>query len=94
MKKMIDNNLPFTEIKKGYSKIRIFDETIDEIELKWHRDQEDRKITILESKGWKFQMDDSLPVDLNEGDEIFISKEAYHRVIKGEGHLKIKVEFL
>lgn len=91
---MIYNNLPFTEIKKGYSKIRIFDETIDEIELKWHRDQEDRKITILESKGWKFQMDDLLPVDLNEGDVIFISKETYHRVIKGEGFLKIKVEFI
>jgi hypothetical protein len=88
------NNLPFTEIKKGYSKIRIFDETIDEIELKWHRDQEDRKITILESKGWKFQMDNCLPVELNQGDEIFIKKETYHRVIKGLGELKIKVEFL
>lgn len=87
--------LPFKEIKKGKGniKIRTFDSNIDEFELKWHRDREDRKVTIIESNGWKYQEDNKLPVNLKEGDVIFIPKETFHRVIKGNGDLKIKVEF-
>ena len=64
--------------------IREFDGNIDPIELMWHRDKEDRLVTILESNGWKFQMDNELPKELNEGDQIFIPKDTFHRVIKGE----------
>lgn len=90
---MVDiGDLPFEQIEIGNSKIRVFDSNVDEHELKWHRDQEDRKITILESNGWEFQMDNNLPTKLKEGDKIFIPKDTYHRVIKGNGNLKIKVE--
>ena len=87
-------DLPFLQIDNGDSKIRIFDSEIDEHELMWHRDKEDRIVTIIESKNWKFQTDNKLPITLNEGDEIFIPKETFHRVIKGDGELKIKVKLI
>jgi len=87
-------DLPFSQIESNNKKIRTFDESIDEIELKWHRDKETRKVRILESNNWKFQMDNQLPLTLKKGDIIHIPKETYHRVIKGEGNLVIEVEFL
>ena len=44
--------------------IRTFSESVDEMELIWHRDREDRKITIIEGRDWKLQMDNELPVSL------------------------------
>ena len=58
----------------------------------WHRDKEDRKIVVLESSpGWKFQMDNCLPVDLYLGKVITIPKEAFHRLIGAPGKLKIRI---
>lgn len=64
--------------------IRIFLYTVDEEDLVWHRDKEDRTIYVLESVGWKFQFDDSLPVEMNNGDEFHIPKMVYHRIIKSK----------
>ena len=73
--------------------IREFNENIDPIELLWHRDDEDRAIKILEvGKGWKIQFDDQLPFDLEPEMRIFILRHMWHRVIKGEGKLKIQIE--
>lgn len=83
---------PFTEIKRGKVLIREFSQDVDKMELIWHRDREDRTITILESKGWKLQMDNTLPVVLEEGKSYSIPKNTYHRVIKGEGRLIIELE--
>ena len=69
--------------------IREFDETIDPIELMWHRDNEDRIVEALESTDWLLQLDDSLPIILNK--PIFIPKHMYHRVIKGTGNLLVKI---
>jgi quercetin dioxygenase-like cupin family protein len=83
---------PFTETKKGKVLIREFSQDVDKMELIWHRDKEDRTITILESKGWKLQMDNTLPVVLEEGKSYNIPKNTYHRVIKGEGKLILELE--
>jgi quercetin dioxygenase-like cupin family protein len=72
--------------------IREFNENIDPIELKWHRDLEDRTITVLEGNGWYFQRDNELPLELEEGVHIFIPKMEWHRIIKGNTTLKIKIE--
>jgi quercetin dioxygenase-like cupin family protein len=72
--------------------IREFNENIDPIELKWHRDLEDRTVTVLEGNGWYFQRDNELPLELKEGVNIFIPKLEWHRVIKGTTPLKIKIE--
>ena len=85
------SDLPFDqEIKEGY-KFRTFNQNTKSEEFKWHFDDRDREVTILESNGWKIQMDDKIPMTLNEGDIIFIPKGEYHRVIKGDGNIKIKI---
>ena len=71
--------------------IRTFSSDVDEMDLIWHRDDEDREIEILEGTGWQFQRDNELPLELKEGDRIFIPRHQVHRVIKGETNLKIKI---
>jgi quercetin dioxygenase-like cupin family protein len=86
------NELPF--IQENISdtiKIRTFTEDTDSGELMWHRDRENRLVEILESNGWKYQSDNSLPIEMKKGDKIFIPKGEYHRVIKGDGDLVIRV---
>jgi len=72
--------------------IREFNENVNPIELKWHRDREDREITVLEGEGWFYQQDNSLPVELKQGFIIFIPKYTWHRVIKGNTNLKLKIQ--
>lgn len=84
--------LPFEEkIINENTVLREFKNSSVSDEQMWHRDAENRVVTVLESGGWSFQSDNSLPQLLNEGDEIFIPKETWHRVIQGEGVLKVKV---
>lgn len=84
---------PYSDLKQSDKVIiREFDENIDPIELKWHRDLSDRTITVLEGNGWYFQQDNGLPVELKEGVRIFMPKMKWHRVIKGNTTLKIKIE--
>lgn len=72
--------------------VREFSEDIDPIELLWHRDLQKRTVTVLEGKGWYFQKDNELPVELKEGARIFINALEWHRVIKGNTPLVIKIE--
>ena len=73
------------------SNVRTFSKDVDEMDLIWHRDDEDRNIEVLEGKGWFFQRDNELPLELKEGDRIFIPRHQVHRVIKGETDLKISI---
>ena len=68
--------------------IRIFDDNIDPIELKWHRDLENRIIISIEKTDWLFQFDNELPINI---DVIYIPKLIWHRLIKGNGCLKLKI---
>ena len=70
---------------------RIFSESVDTDELKWHRDQYDRTVFVESGKGWKLQMDEELPQDLQEGQKYFIPKKTFHRVIKGTGDLRMTI---
>jgi hypothetical protein len=87
-----DDELPFKEVNENGIKKRVFKESTDNHELKWHFDLNDRKVKIVKSNGWMFQMDNQLPVRLNEGDVISIPKGMYHRVIKGKGDLIVKIK--
>ena len=73
------------------SNIRTFSKDVNTMDLIWHMDDEDRNIEVLEGKGWKFQRDDELPLELTEGIRIFIPRHQVHRVIKGTTDLKIKI---
>ena len=84
---------PYTniEVTDDYI-IREFDENIDPIELKWHRDNESRIVEIIGKTNWKIQLDNQLPTSMN--DPIFIERHQWHRVIKGTGTLLLKINKL
>lgn len=72
--------------------IREFDQNIDPHELMWHRDLQDRTITVLEGEGWLFQMDNELPIELTQGTSLFIPRLNWHRIIKGISLLILRIE--
>ena len=72
--------------------IRTFSADVDEMELIWHEDRENRVIKVLEGNGWKFQFDEELPIEMTDGLSISIFEGRIHRIIKGEGPLKIKLQ--
>lgn len=71
---------------------RVFDEQVDNSELIWHKDKEDRVIYVIESNSWKIQYDNQLPIDLVNGNTYYVKKENYHRVHKGKGNLVIEIQ--
>ena len=76
------------------SKIRVFKSNVDSGELQWHRDREDRLVEVMEGNGWKFQLDNQLPINLTEGQVLLIPQGTYHRIFKGNNDLKIKIDFI
>lgn len=84
-------NLPFQQEKLSDKEvIRLFSEFIDEEDLKWHFDEEDRIVEALEPTDWLIQFDNQLP-QLIEG-KVEIPAGVYHRVIKGKKDFKIKIK--
>jgi len=82
---------PFEQETIGNIKLRTFFPDIDDEELKWHRDRENRLVEILEGNDWYLQMDNELPIKLIVGEKYYIPEGVYHRVIKGNGVLKILI---
>lgn len=81
---------PYKEIKiKENTFIREFKESTNSSEFIWHKDKEDRIIEALEETNWLFQIDNKLPIKIEN--KIFIPKETFHRIIKGDNDLKIKL---
>lgn len=70
--------------------VRTFSKNVNEEELIWHKDRQNRTLHILSGLNWKIQLEDKLPLDLEMGKEYYIPKLTYHRVIKGEGDLVIR----
>ena len=85
-------DFPFLQLKlsEGHM-IRGFSKTVDASELVWHMDEQDRTIKVLDSDSWYLQMDNNLPVLLEEGKTYEIPKMTYHRVIKGDSDLVIEI---
>jgi len=71
--------------------IRTFSADVDEMDLIWHTDKENRFIKVLEGNGWQFQYDEELPFEMTEGLGFPVMKGQIHRVIKGLGPLKIEL---
>jgi hypothetical protein len=93
-KKSKTEELPFDEVNEGTNKVRVFSEQTNSDEFKWHRDREDRLITIIEGNGWGIQIDNELPKQLEVGKQYIIPEGVYHRVIKGNGNLKVSIQFI
>ena len=71
--------------------LRGFSQDVDQSHLAWHRDREDRKIIVVEGRGWKFQRDNHLPESISAGDTISISAGEYHRLLKGDTDLIVTI---
>jgi len=89
-----DSELPFMQEEYNGVKKRSFSKNVDDHELKWHFDEQDRKVKIVKSNGWMLQFDDELPKKLVEGQVVFIPKGKYHRVLKGDGDLVVEIKEL
>jgi hypothetical protein len=87
-------NLPFKEEQQEDYYIRTFSSVLNETELKWHFDEEDRVVICEHDTDWMFQMDDELPIQIKKNTPIFIHEGTYHRIIKGTGDLIVKVKKL
>ena len=86
-----NKKLPFDEEVGKNCVIRTFDNSLNENELVWHKDKEDRVIFPLHESDWKIQLDNDIPKELNPDNPIFIESKKFHRLIKGKGDLKVKV---
>lgn len=84
--------LPFQETKLSNNEfIRVFSQDTDSGEFMWHRDYENRIVESIGDTDWMIQIDNELPKVI---DKVFIPMGVYHRVIKGTGDLKIKLQKL
>ena len=72
--------------------IRKFDHDVESEELVWHRDVNDREIIVLEGSGWAFQRDNEMPFIINTNSKFKINAMTYHRLIRGNTSLIIKIK--
>ena len=88
-----NSDLPFEENQISESSfIRKFSVKTSDDEFIWHRDREDRFIKVIDGEGWLIQLDNNLPLELSQGMEVFIKKGEWHRVIKGNSNLILKIK--
>ena len=71
--------------------IRVFESQQDGTEFVWHRDKEDRLVEVVSGDGWKFQYDDNVPFDLQRGMRLEIDAYSYHRILKGNNTLVLRI---
>ena len=84
-------DFPFQQKINGDTIIRTFSPDIDSDELVWHKDLRHRVVTIIESGGWSFQREDELPIKLQNEQVLFIPKDSWHRVIRGNSELVVEI---
>ena len=49
----------------------------DDENFVWHRDAENRRVTLIEGNNWYLQMANTLPKLLKKDEEVFIEKEKF-----------------
>lgn len=83
---------PFEQTSSGGKLIRKFSADTNPEELVWHRDRNDRYVTVTEGKDWYIQLDNQLPIKLVEGHVYYIPAHNYHRIIKGSTCLVLEIK--
>ena len=89
---MTEHATVYREIKMKNASLRVFDAEIEEDESTFYRDRKKRKIEVLESGNWKLQLDNNRPILLEKGMTYTIPKMVYHRVIKGQYDLVLRIQ--
>jgi hypothetical protein len=94
-----ESDLPFEEkkikenIEKNSTSIRKFFKNLTETDLKWHTDDEDRVIKLMEGNDWFLQLEDQLPKKIEKGKQYKIPKGVYHRLLRvGNSDLVLEVQ--
>ena len=72
-------------------KTRVVKKSVQKDQLLWHTDKKDREIKVIWGTGWKLQMDNQLPFELEIGRRYNINKGEFHRLHKGNSELKIEI---
>lgn len=86
---------PYEVIEEGNDyQIRRFGVDVDDEELLWHRDKEDRLIEVISGLEWYLQKENLLPEKLKINENYFIRNREWHRIIKGIDDLIIKIKFI
>jgi hypothetical protein len=75
-----------------HSWLRTFSANVDSEELVWHRDLKNRDIVVESGTGWEFQRENEIPFSIKKGDTFSINKMTYHRLIKGNTDLCIRIK--
>jgi len=84
---------PYIEHKLNNGGIlRTFSKDVLTEELVWHRDRQNRIVTVIEGEGWEIQMDDQLPRPLIKGEEYVIPAYIFHRIKRGTTDLVLRIE--
>ncbi len=72
---------------------RVFSAGVDDTELKWHRDDRDRIVTVVSGRCWSLQLEGGLPQPLTPGYVVSIPRLRWHRLINEGGedlHVRIR----
>jgi hypothetical protein len=86
---------PYVETKLSPNTVRReFNYDVHDEDLVWHRDREDRRVTVVSGDDWGIQFDNELPQPLHPGDVVFIPKMVYHRLLIGTNDLVIDIDFV
>jgi len=88
---VVSGGKPYIEKQTNTETIRMFDVKLSDLYV-WHRDENNRTITVKQGTGWRFQFDNELPFPIVPGDQIFIPHYHYHRLIPGDDNLIISIE--
>ena len=95
MKDLLDYYKPFDDFEKSIYKnvfTRVFKKSVKKEQLIWHKDRKDRVVKVIYGTGWKLQMDNDLPFELELGQNYYIKKENFHRLHKGNSELKLEIK--
>ena len=71
---------------------RVFSHDVNSDELKWHWDEKDRIVTVINESDWYYQSDNQFPIQLSKGKIISIQAGEWHRVIKGTTNLEVAIK--
>lgn len=80
VEKFILENNHFIEVT------REFDKNLSSKELIWHRDKENRTISLLQGSGWYIQLENELPKEIVANKTYNINKNVWHRIINKNGN--------
>lgn len=86
-------DLPFKTLKQTPEvEIRKFSCNLDEEELSWHRDREDRLVALVSGTGWLLQLDEKKPVALMMQESHLIPSGVWHRLIRMQNATDLTIQ--